>query len=530
MKRLYFAISVLLMSTSPPLLAQSDNRLAVAAMARDTDTVSMLLAEQGEDVNALGPYETPALHWIVHIEDLALAERLLTAGADPNLRSGTGLSPLSLAIETQNTEMVRLLLAYGADVNEVDLAGETPLLQAANTGKAPIVQVLLEHGADVAAKEPNYQQTALMIGVRSGSAEVVELLLDAGAAVNAQSLPGSVPRFILPSESAASRGVGVNRGGWPERGRRAPIGGAKTALLYATRQGELEATKLLVAAGADLEQSDANGTTPLINAILNATVASIPGNRTQHIDVAYYLIEQGAKINASDWYGHTPLWAAVELRNLAVPGATRLNGIDRSAAFGLIENLLARGADPNARIQELPPDHRWVTRLGSLSWVDFTGQTPFVRAALSGDVQSMKLLVEYGADPNLATFEGSTALMAAAGVNWTVNQTFDEGAEALLEAVKLAYALGNDVNAQNHLGFAAIHGAANRGSDDIIRWLAANGAQLDITDAEGRSAVDWAHGVFLATHPPVNRPQTAALIKTLMMAQQDASTSISQAD
>src|SRR5690625_195948 len=108
MKRLYFAISVLLMSTSPPLLAQSDNRLAVAAMARDTDTVSMLLAEQGEDVNALGPYETPALHWIVHIEDLALAERLLTAGADPNLRSGTGLSPLSLAIETQNTEMVRL--------------------------------------------------------------------------------------------------------------------------------------------------------------------------------------------------------------------------------------------------------------------------------------------------------------------------------------------------------------------------------------------------------------------------------------
>jgi uncharacterized protein len=131
----------------------------------------------------------------------------------------------------------------------------------------------------------------------------------------------------------------------------------------------------------------------------------------------------------------------------------------------------------------------------------------------------MKLLVQHGADPNVATFEGTTPLMAAAGINWVVNQTFDEGADVLLEAVQYAHALGNDVNAINSMGLSAIHGAANRGSDDIIRWLAAQGARLDLADVQGRTPVSWAHGVFLATHPPVDRPATAALIESLMQQQ-----------
>ena len=502
-----------------PAAAQADDRLAVAAMQRDLESVRRMLAEGLSDVNAPGPYGTPALHWLVRIEELELTTRLLDAGADVNQRGGLGNTALSIAIENRDVAMVRLLLDRAADPHTPDVAGETPLMQAARTGSPDIVQAILERGVDVNGREPHYQQTALMIGVRSGSPEVVALLLDAGADVNLQTPPGPEPRWRLPSEVTASKGVGVNWGGFPPHGSRTPIGGAKTALLYATRQGNLEITRLLVEAGADIEQSDADGTTPLLTAIINATTASKPGASTQHIETAHYLIEQGANVNATDWYGQTPLFAAIDLRNVEVPGPVRDNGIDREAAFGLIRTLLERGADPNTRIKEVLPVKRWITRLGNLSWVDVTGQTPFFRAAYSGDVSTMKLLLEYGADPNIATFNGTTPLMAAAGVNWTVAQTFDEGPEALLEAVKLAHALGNDVNAQNTLGFAAIHGAANRGLDDIIRWLAANGAKLDVPDAVGRTPVVWAHGVFLATHPPVDRPETAALIESLLAEQ-----------
>jgi hypothetical protein len=105
--------------------------------------------------------------------------------------------------------------------------------------------------------------------------------------------------------------------------------------------------------------------------------------------------------------------------------------------------------------------------------------------------------------------------MAAAGVNWTVSQTFDEGPEQLLEAVKLAQSLGNDVNATNDMGLQAIHGAANRGADEIIRFLVDKGARLDVADKQGRTPMTWAKGVFLATHPPEAKPRTIALLTQL---------------
>ena len=133
--------------------------------------------------------------------------------------------------------------------------------------------------------------------------------------------------------------------------------------------------------------------------------------------------------------------------------------------------------------------------------MDFTGQTPFLTAALAGDLTVMRLLLAHGADPHIPTVAGTTALMAAAGINWVFYQTYDEGPEELLEAVELCYSLGMDVNAVNSMGLTAVHGAANRGSDDIIRFLVDKGAKLDVKDKEGRTPLTWAEGVFLATHP-----------------------------
>jgi ankyrin repeat protein len=153
---------------------------------------------------------------------------------------------------------------------------------------------------------------------------------------------------------------------------------------------------------------------------------------------------------------------------------------------------------------------------GSLAWVDFTGQTPFLTASLAADVTVMKLLLKHGADPSIPTFAGTTPLMAAAGVNWVYDQTFDEGPEKRLEAVKMCFDLGMDVNAVNSMGITALMGAANRGSDDIIRFLAEKGAKVDWKDKEGRSALTWAEGVFLATHPAKPKPSSIALLKSLM--------------
>ena len=166
-------------------------------------------------------------------------------------------------------------------------------------------------------------------------------------------------------------------------------------------------------------------------------------------------------------------------------------------------------------MKDFPPARRYMLPLASLEWVDFTGQTAFIRAAQSADVPVMRLLLSKGADPTITTFNGTTALMAAAGVNWVVGQTYSESPARWLQAVQLCLELGVDVNAVNQMGLAAVHGAANRGSDDIIELLARRGARLDIADKEGRTPYVWAEGVFLATNSPVAKPSTMALLKRL---------------
>jgi ankyrin repeat protein len=416
--------------------------------------------------------------------------------------------------------MARFLLDSGADAAAPDRAGEPPLLRAARAGNVEAAAALLERGVAVDARDAAFGQTALMLAARHGHIELAKLLLDAGADIDAATTPEEPPRFIPPSESppGLSKGIGIVRAGWPEdRGKRFPAGGSKTALLYAARDGLLDVARLLVERGASLELADDNGVTPLLAAILNASVFRVTRTGTSdHLAIASMLLDAGANVNSADWYGETPLWAAVDLRNLELGPADKATGI-RDEAFALIERLLRAGANPNARTREFPHERRYIVAVvGSVAWADLTGQTPFLRAAAAGDLRGMRLLLEHGADPNIATDNGTTPLMVAAGINWAVAETFDEGPAALLEAVRLTHQLGNDVNAQNSMGLAAIHGAANRGANDVIEYLAANGARLDVRDREGRSPLDWAAGVFLATHPPVRKPDTIALLERLL--------------
>ncbi|MGD8339791.1 MAG: ankyrin repeat domain-containing protein [Gammaproteobacteria bacterium] len=494
--------------------------VADAARLGDSQAVVALL-QQGLDVNGRGADGTPALHWAVRVNDQELVDVLLAAGADVNGANRYGQTPIHVAVQYRHVDMLRKLAAADADIEATDASGEPPLVQALRLGARDVAEALLTLGAEVDSRDLAYGQTPLMLAVRGEYSDLVQRLLAAGADVNAQSRAGEEMRFILPAEVpvGTSKGVGINRMGWPDRGARQPIAGAKTPLLFATRQGNLALTRLLVEAGADTEIADANGITPLINAIINHSIVNV--NRTgqsDHLKIAQYLVEAGANVNAQDWYGQTPLWAAVDIRNLEFSVTETTNRVDREGAYALIESLLDGGADPNSRTREFPPERRFIAGTGSNGWVDMTGQTPFLRAALAGDLRVLRLLLEHGADPNISTYEGTTPLMVAAGVTWAFSETFDEGADALLETVKLTHALGNDINAVNSMGLRAIHGAANRGSNDIISYLAENGARLDVVDNEGRTPIDWAEGVLTGARAPFSKPATIALLQELQAA------------
>ena len=485
--------------------ATIDTRLADAARSGDVAGVKTLLAQK-VDPNVPGTDGTPALHWIVRVDDVETARLLLGGGADAKLANRYGLTPLSIAAGNGSAAMIAVLLGAGADPNAADPAGETPLMAAARVGSVEAAKVLLDGGAKIEAKDPAFQQTALMVAVRENHPDVVQFLIDRHANVNAKTRVGITPPFILPnSVPGFGHGIGIVRGGSPDRGRRSPAPGGMSPLQYAARDGRLDIAKALVTAGADVNAREANDITPLVTAITN-----------NHPDVARFLIEHGADVNASDWYGRTPIWSAVETRNMDKDNATFENGIDRAPYIDLITVLLEHGANPNARTQEQPPVRNAFLRItGTLEWVDFTGMTPFLFAARAGDVAVMKLLLSHGADPNIPTYAGTTPLMAAAGVNWVFDQTYDEGPKALLEAVQLCADLGQDVNAVNSMGVTALMGAANRGSDDIIKFLVSRGARLDLKDKEGRTALTWAEGVFLATNPAKPKPSSIALIKEL---------------
>jgi ankyrin repeat protein len=498
---------VLVALSGAAFAADPSASVAEAVMHQDQAALRSLIDSKA-DVNAPLVDGSTALHWAVENDDGDAVEMLLHSGAIADAKDRYGLTPLYYASSNGNAVIIQKLLKAGANPNIANKEGDTALMAAARAGNPEAITALLGHDAAVNARDGLTQQTALMWAVRENHAAAAQALLEHGADINASTRTGKTPERRLPGNGGGpgngSHGTGIVRGGWPERGIQDAIPGGMTALLYAARDGRLDSAKVFVAAKADVNQTEANGITPLLMAITN-----------DHVDVARFLLDRGAGVNTADWWGRTPLWAAVEVRNRDM-GRGGEHDIDRGAALDLIKTLIERGADVNARTKEYAPIRRWVTPLNDISWVDFTGQTPFLRAALSGDITVMRLLLDKGADPNIATFAGTTALMAAAGVNWAENQTYTESKEALMEALKLCVEKGADVNAANSMGITAVIGAANRGSDDMLAFLVQHGAKLDVKDKEGRTPLVWAGGVFLATNPPEEKPSTMALIKKLM--------------
>jgi ankyrin repeat protein len=483
--------------------------LVDAAEHGDRVAVSRLL-DAGAAVDTRAVDGTTPLHWAARADRLETVRLLLESGADANAADRYGVTPLYLAAENGSTSVIAPLLDAGADVNAVAPIGETALMTAVRTGVVDAVALLLDRGASVDARDREFEQTALMLAVREAHPDVVALLLERGASVDAQTRVGPEPKFVPPCKGTGcgSEGVGINRGGLPDRGRRGAAAGGMTSLHYAARDGRVKEAELLLAAGADVELAEANGMRPLLMALLNNQLA-----------VARLLLEHGADVNADDFWGRTPLFAAVEYRNLDMNNrdmdSPTTNFVDREPLLAMIRELVEHGADVNARTREVPPSRRWLYSLGDVSWVDFTGQTPFLRAALSGDIATMRFLLEHGADPNLPTQAGTTPLMAASGVNWVVAQTYTESPQSLLDAIQLCLDHGADVNAANSMGLTALLGASNRGANDIIRLLVANGARVDVVDKEGRSAMRWAEGVFLAAVGAERKPATLALLEEL---------------
>jgi uncharacterized protein len=443
---------VALLATS----AYGADSLADAIQRQDTAATRALLA-QNADVNATLADGSTALLWAAHLGNAALVDLLLRASANPRTANRYGIPPLLEACMNGDTAIIEALLKAGADPDTAQPEGETALMTASRTGNADAVKLLIDHGAHVNAKENWRGQTALMWAVAERHPAVVQLLIARGADVNARSRVFDYTG-LMPKQGS----VPMN---YPR--------GSFTALLFAARQDDLESARALVNAKADVNLSDPDGTTPLIEAILNF-----------HFDLAAFLLDHGADPNARDHNGRSPLYAAVDMHSLDT--STRPNPVppDQLNSLDLIKALLAHGANPNARLTAFIPPR------GPLDVADYTmgaGATPFLRAAKSDDLEVMRLLLDKGADPLIATDAKVTALMVAAGVGWRDGKSHGFEPDAI-KAIELCLDRGADINAGTDKGETALHGATMRGANTVISYLVSRGANVNAKNEKGRAA------------------------------------------
>ena len=437
----------------------ADLRLIEAIQDQDHEAVRALLTQK-VDVNAAEEDGATALHWAVVRDDVEVVAALLRAGADANAANDYGVTPILLACTNRNAGVVGKLLDAGADANAATEMGETALMACARTGTADALEALLDHGAKVNAREASYGQTALMWASTQENPEAVRVLLAHGADVQAHSDSHLLPVNLGDGDPFEDYVLQPQRGSTP--------------LLFAARHGRMENARLLLDAGADVNEKAPSGESALV-------LASFSGQGK----FAAFLLERGADPGAAD-AGYTALHTAV------VRGDPNL-----------VKTLCAHSADPNARLTKGSRQQRNLNYY-SLS-ATLAGATPFWLAAKYAEVEIMRSLAACGADPLLSPDNGTTPLMAAAGAGWTTRSANRRGqgigvdADQLLvsagerptwEATSLALELGNDVNATDSDGNTALHDAVRLAYPTVVELLVEHGAKLDIKNSDDQSPQD----------------------------------------
>jgi ankyrin repeat protein len=424
-----------------------------------------IAAQAPQAPRAATPDGTTPLHLAVRSNNLSEVQRLLRTGANPSAANRYGITPLSLAAEIGTGEIFTALAKAGADVKATLPGGQTLLMSAARSGNVEAVKLLLDSGLNPNARENSNEETALMWAAAENHPQVVKLLVARGAEINARSafLQYKQDRFGLEGVVTI-----LPRGNW-------------TALMFAGRQGSVDAAQALAEAGADLNLTDPDGTSALIISIING-----------HYDTAAMLLNKGADPNLADSAGMAPLYAAVDMSTLIeIYGRPRQKTSDRPTALGLIKILLDRGANVNAQLKA--PTLQRVHTPGDRNLGE--GATPLMRAARNGDAPAMRLLLERGADPTLTQRTRVTALILAAGMGRGLGVFNDEYSTEpqQLEAVQVLLDRHVDVNAANEAGQTALHFAA-LSMDSVVELLVKNGAKLDATDRQNRTPMDMANG------------------------------------
>ncbi len=530
--------------------AVTDTRLADAAMQGDKD-IFRSLVKQKVDVNTAQGDGSTALHWAVYRDDLDMVRALLAAGANVNAATREGaITPLFMACQNGNAAIISELLKAGAPVNGAKANGTTPLMLAAASGSADAVKVLLDHGADVKVKETVHGQSALMFAAALNRAAVIRLLMAHGAEPNLATSVRKLERVrfdqdgnVVEDKPAPAAAPGKEGAPAPAEASKAALEtlqaelntlaksiglqsaelriakpqakagdvaarpprkvgpdymGGMTALLYATREGHMDAVQALVETGADVNEVSGDKISPMVMAIMNG-----------HFDIGKYLLDHGADPNLVSMAGLTALYATVDVQWAPKAWFPQPSTEQEKVTYlDLMKALLAKGANPNTPINE----KLWFRSFtNDYTWVDPAGATAFWRAAQSSDIEAMKLLVAHGADPKTPTKAGDTPLHAAAGIGWAANWSINAPYPAV-DAVKYCVELGNDVNAVDNRGYTPLHGAAYLGNNDMVNYLVSKGGKVTAKSKAGDSIADMANGPTRFGQPHL---ETVALLEKL---------------